>query len=66
MEKTGVLPSVKAYFGWNLIGAGLFNFVEGVIDHEILRIHHVRATLSYMLRDIGFLLIPGLLFMVVG
>jgi uncharacterized membrane protein len=64
--KAGVLPSGNAYFGWNLLGAGLFNFVEGIIDHDLLRIHHIRAVPSYRLWDLGFLLIPGLLFMVVG
>jgi uncharacterized membrane protein len=62
----GTLPTGKAYFGWNLLGVGLFNFTEGVIDHEILRIHHVRAVPSYVAWDIGFLLVPGILFMLIG
>jgi uncharacterized membrane protein len=62
----GRLSGGKAYLGWNIVGVGLFNFVEGIIDHVILRIHHVRAVPSYVLWDIGFLLVPGLLFMLAG
>lgn len=62
----GMLSSGKAYLGWNIFGAGLFNFVEGIMDHEILRIHHVRSVPSYVAWDIGFLLVPGLLFMLIG
>jgi uncharacterized membrane protein len=32
----------RTLFGAMLAGWGLFNFVEGVIDHQILGIHHVR------------------------
>jgi uncharacterized membrane protein len=42
--------------GLLLLGWGLFNLVEGVVDHHILRIHHVRddrgGPLSW---DLGFL-----------
>jgi uncharacterized membrane protein len=44
--------------GWILVGFGLFNVVEGIIDHEILGIHHVRDDLGGPLSwDIGFLAI---------
>jgi uncharacterized membrane protein len=29
--------------GWLLAGWGAFNLLEGVIDHHILGIHHVKA-----------------------
>jgi len=32
----------KRLFGAMLAGWGIFNFVEGLIDHQILGIHHVR------------------------
>ena len=32
----------RAFVGWLLVGWGLFNLVEGVVDHHILAIHHVR------------------------
>lgn len=28
--------------GWILIGAGVFNFTEGLINHQILELHHVK------------------------
>ena len=31
----------RVLFGAMLAGAGLFNFVEGLVDHQILGIHHV-------------------------
>lgn len=34
--------SGKSLFGAMLAGWGIFNFVEGLIDHQILGIHHVR------------------------
>jgi len=44
-----------AYFGAALCGWGEFNVVEGVIDHEILQIHHVYQNGSFLLWDIVFL-----------
>ena len=34
--------SGRAFLGWLLVGWGLFNLVEGIVDHQILTIHHVR------------------------
>jgi len=42
-----------------LMGFGLFNLVEGLIDHEILGLHHVNETVSreqWVYWDMGFLL----------
>jgi uncharacterized membrane protein len=42
-----------------LMGFGLFNLVEGIIDHHILGIHHVNETVpaaQWIYWDIGFLL----------
>lgn len=41
-----------------LIGFGLFNLVEGIIDHQVLGIHHVNETVpreQWIYWDIGFL-----------
>ena len=35
----GVRSSWERVLGWMLVGWGLFNLVEGVIDHHILQIH---------------------------
>lgn len=48
--------SGRAFVGWMLFGWGLFNVVEGVVDHHILTIHHVREGVAdEWLYDIGFL-----------
>jgi uncharacterized membrane protein len=33
--------SGQAFFGWMLVGWGIFNLVEGLVDHQILGLHHV-------------------------
>jgi len=53
------------YFGSILVGAGLFNLVEGVIDHHILGIHHVKPGPHQLAWDLGFLAV-GALLVVVG
>ena len=45
----------RALWGWMLVGWGLFNLVEGVVDHHILGIHHVRAGAHQLWWDLGFL-----------
>ena len=40
-HRQSVLWSNKLLLGSLLVGWGLFNLVEGLIDHEILRVHHV-------------------------
>ncbi len=36
------MPSTVAFTGFLLLGWGLFNLVEGLVDHHLLGIHHVR------------------------
>jgi len=58
--------SGRALLGWILVGWGLFNLAEGIIDHHILTIHHVRDDVSDPLPwDLGFLGL-GLVLVVVG
>ena len=57
--------SSNIYFGSILIGFGLFNLVEGVIDHHILGIHHVKPGPNQLFWDLGFLA-WGALFVIVG
>ena len=42
-------------FGTLFIGWGLFNVVEGVVDHHILQVHHVRGGPNQLAYDLGFL-----------
>jgi uncharacterized membrane protein len=53
-----VLWSGKMLAGTILAGFGIFNLVEGTIDHQILGIHHVNETVppqQWIFWDIGFL-----------
>lgn len=50
------LPSTLWLAGLMLIGWGIFNFTEGLIDHQILGIHHVRGWGPNPAWDYGFLL----------
>lgn len=36
------LPNAKAFTGLLILGWGIFNLAERLIDHEILGLHHVR------------------------
>lgn len=64
-------PSVPAsrrtLVGATVLGWGLFNFVEGLLDHHLLGIHHVwpAGPGPVILWDVGFL-VWGLLFVVGG
>jgi uncharacterized membrane protein len=57
-------PSGRAFIGWMLVGWGLFNLVEGVVDHHILTIHHVREGVNESAWDVAFLLFGA--FLVIG
>ena len=50
-----------ALWGWILVGWGVFNVVEGVIDHHLLGIHHVRSGEHRLWWDLGFLAVGVLL-----
>jgi uncharacterized membrane protein len=65
VTRPGVLLSGKALFGAILLGWGLFNLVEGTIDHEILQVHHVYQNGNHLLWDMVFLA-AGALLMIVG
>jgi uncharacterized membrane protein len=45
----------RVLWGWMLVGWGIFNLVEGLVDHEILGILHVRSGPHLIMWDIGFL-----------
>ena len=47
--------SPKIFGGSLLLGAGLFNVIEGLIDHQILGIHHVKPGPNQLAWDMGFL-----------
>ena len=53
--------SAQTFVGSLLIGGGLFNLVEGITDHQILGIHHVKPGPNELAYDIGFLAIGAIL-----
>ena len=53
--------SGRALIGWMLVGWGGFNLVEGIVDHHILGIHHVRETGNELAWDLAFLAFGALL-----
>jgi uncharacterized membrane protein len=58
--------SGRTLFGWILFGWGLFNLVEGLVNHHILTLHHVREGVDNQTAyDLGFLAL-GLGLMLVG
>ncbi|AUS99791.1 hypothetical protein CLI64_04955 [Nostoc sp. CENA543] len=59
--RADVVWSSSTFGGSLLIGAGLFNLVEGVIDHQILGIHHVKPGTNQLAWDLGFLALGALL-----
>jgi uncharacterized membrane protein len=57
----GRLWRSPALWGWALVGWGLFNLVEGILDHHLLGIHHVRSGPHQLWWDLGFLLLGAVL-----
>jgi uncharacterized membrane protein len=53
--------SGRALVGWMLVGWGAFNVVEGVVDHHVLGLHHVREVEDPLAWDLGFLAFGALL-----
>jgi len=57
--RTGESGTAPQLIGLALLGWGLFNVVEGIVDHLLLSIHHVNETApreQWIWWDLGFLL----------
>lgn len=65
-KQADVIWSGNVLLGSMLVGWGAFNFVEGIIDHQILDIHHVMEYAGDKLPpDLAFL-ISGIILILVG
>ena len=52
----------RTLFGWMMVGWGIFNLVEGVLNHHLLGIHRVRPeSADPLVWDVGFLVVGALL-----
>ena len=66
--RTPAVPAAgRTLVGSVLLGWGLFNVIEGAVNHHLLGVHHVRpdGPGGVLLWDVGFLA-WGVLFIVVG
>jgi uncharacterized membrane protein len=57
----GRIWTSKVLWGWVLVGWGIFNVTEGILDHHLLGIHHVITGDYQTLADILFLILGALL-----
>ncbi|MDQ3309222.1 MAG: DUF2243 domain-containing protein [Gemmatimonadota bacterium] len=61
------LPPMRWFVGLLIGGWGAFNLVEGIIDHHLLELHHVRDVPVHVpLYDYVFLLVAGVGFLAIG
>jgi hypothetical protein len=60
-QGTDVPWSSRTFVSSLLLGWGLFNVVEGVIDHHLLGLHHVHPGANQLAWDVGFLVFGALL-----
>lgn len=55
VRRADVPLSTRTLIGGMLLGWGLFNLTEGVINHHVLHIHHVVELVSHRTYDFAFL-----------
>ena len=63
--RRGAVLRWSALIGGLLIGWGAFNLVEGLVNHQLLGLHHVRPGPDELIYDIGFL-VWGAVMLLVG
>lgn len=51
------LPIPRTFVSALFVGWGVFNVVEGLIDHQILRIHHVHPGVGQLAWDLAYLVV---------
>lgn len=57
----GRVPTARRFAGGLLIGFALFNLVEGIVDHHLLRLHNVREVQDPTPWNVGLLVLSALL-----
>ncbi len=67
VRRGATLPTPGRFVGLLLVGWGLFNLVEGLLNHHILQLHHVKDLPTHVpLYDWLFLGIGGVAFIIIG
>jgi len=65
-RRTGARWSGRLLIGAMIAGWGLFDLVEGLIDHQLLGLHHVHPGAHQLAWDLGFVAVGGVGFLVLG
>jgi uncharacterized membrane protein len=61
------IAGTRAFSGQLIMGWGIFNLIEGIIDHQLLHLHHVRDLPAYVpVYDWIFLVVGGVGFIALG
>jgi uncharacterized membrane protein len=63
-RRSDVPLSSRTFLGSLLLGWGMFNLVEGTLDHHFLHIHHVVETEDHLIWDISFLAASAVLVLI--
>ncbi len=65
-QRSDALPPTTSFVGSLILGWGLFNLVEGLIDHHLLALHNVREVRDPTAYNLIFLLVGGIGLIVLG
>lgn len=57
--------STGVFFGSVLMGAGSFNVIEGILNHHLFKIHHVKPGAYQLAWDLGFIGV-GVALLIIG
>ena len=63
-QRADVPWSTRTLVGALSLGWGMFNVIEGIIDHQLLGLHHVHPGHNQLAWDIGFLVFGAVLVLV--
>jgi uncharacterized membrane protein len=65
IRQNDVLQSPRYMLAMVLVGAGAFHIFDGIVNHWLLQIHHIRQGPDALLYDIAFFMI-GVILVAVG
>jgi uncharacterized membrane protein len=60
------IPTLTKFIGAMILGWGLFNLIEGLVDHQLLAVHYVRQISNYTVYNLTFLAIGGIALILIG